>query len=281
MQVYTKKIRHFTNPWIDHTLVRITFHTDSIRIESWDKVPDEKKEEFEEAFPEICLERVADILGDSSRADYAYALRPLEYTLDQFREHPQFKDLSAFGIGGARGSVCYANIDPGKQVHTSFGDLHMVNGYPFTLIFPDTESTFDDAVILLPNFLDGSMELHHNGDVQGEIYFTPGSHPWNRPPVMDMTFPGMTLSGPEEVEAGGEVTMTLHCTDSPLGLGSMYRVHLACDNGFLPRRTFSMDADSTVTFTLSTAGLEAGDMVSVSAGVDACKSLACLKVRLI
>ena len=282
MLVYHKKIIWHKNVWPGHNLVFLSFCDDKITIRSYEKIPKELQEAARHHYGESMVwHSVAELTGDPSRTEIAHELPTIKYKLDQFRTHPQFKDLSTFGIGGDRQDFMYANIDPGKQTFPSFGDFQMVEGYPFSLIFPDTESSFADAVLLIPDFTNGEMEIHHDGMDMGKLKIPHRMLSSKKLPVMALTFPTLTLTGPVEAEAGSIVELDVSMTDSQLEYGSIYRVTATCDNGFLPLRVFQLGADEIRTLKLDTSGLMAGDVVRVKAGIDADASLAECKIRLV
>lgn len=280
MLVYTKPIIWHKNVWPGHNLVFLSFTDTSIHIASYEILKEEEENDFVVGEDEgIVL--VSTVTHDKTRKEKARVLDTITYTLDQFRTHPQFKDLSTFGIGGVRHDIMYANIDPGKQMFPSFGDYHMIQGYPFSLIFPDTESTFADAVILIPEFKNKEMEIHHDGVDMGRLTFKGRILSSKKLPIMGLMFPTIEISGPEEAVAGSVVDFTVKLSDSPLGYDSTYNVSVACNNGYLPLRSFHLYAGEEKSLKLNTVGLEAGDSVRVKAGTDADAEMAELRIKLV
>lgn len=280
MLVYIKPISWHKNVWPGHNLVILSFTETTIKIETYQIVEKEEEDVFVVGEDEGIV-YVSSLINDKSRKEKARVLESFTYTLDQFRTHPQFKDLSTFGIGGTRRDIMYANIDPGKQIFPSFGDYHMIQGYPFSLIFPDTESTFADAVMLIPEFRNGEMEIHHNGVNMGRITFEGRILSSKELPIMRLIFPTIGISGPEEIKAGSVGEFTVSLSDSPLGYESIYHISVDCDNGFLPLRSFQLGAGDSRVMKINTTGLEKGDTVRVKAGIDAEASIADLRIRLV
>lgn len=198
--------------------------------------------------------------------NYGELINELDYGLEEFRLHPQFKDASVFGLSPYNRNFIYASADPGKQTFTGFyGFLHAQSRY-VAVIFPDTESTFDDCIISVPYFEDHDTFIIHNGE-ERRIDSVPLDK-LNRQhlPVMDFMFPSVKISGDSSMGVDDEIQLTLSVGDGPFKLGSMFNIIVQSDNGYLPKRHFSVEEGSSISLKVRSTGLDIGDTITVKVG---------------
>ena len=189
-----------------------------------------------------------------------------EYPLSLFQSHPQFKDASAFGIPHKKDVVIYASVDPGKQTYTGFYGYLQDKGYYTAVIFPDTESTFDDVIVTVP-YVDSNTIVLHNGtelSVNVVPYTKLDKHCL---PIMHYIFPKVTLNGPSTMSVDDQVTLELTVGEGPLQLGSLFSVLVSSDNGYTPKRYMVMEEGSSTHIKVRSDGLDPGDTITVYAGL--------------
>lgn len=192
-------------------------------------------------------------------------VREDEYPLSLFQTHPQFKDASVFGLPHNEGTIIYASVDPGKQTFTGFYGFLQSNNYYVSVIFPDTESTFDDIILTVP-VIDPDTIISHNGvniSVKSVHYANLDKH---KLPIMQYIFPEMSLSGPSTVAPNEWVSLELSVGEGPLQLGSLFSVNVSSDNGYVPKRYMTVEEGSSVSIKVSSLGLDSGDTITVYAG---------------
>lgn len=192
-------------------------------------------------------------------------IREDEYPLSLFQTHPQFKDASVFGLPHKEGTIIYASVDPGKQTCTGFYGFLQSHECYTSVVFPDTESTFDDVILTVP-VIGSDTIISHNGvniSVKSVHYANLDKH---KLPIMRYIFPEMSLSGPSTIAPDEWVTLELSVGEGPLQLGSLFGVNVSSDNGYIPKRYMVVEEGSSVSIKVSALGLDSGDTITVYAG---------------
>ncbi len=190
--------------------------------------------------------------------------------LDDMRTHVKFSDMSCFGIDptGEKPPM-WADINPETRSDRAYPWL-LSNNYLVKVLFPDTESTFIDAVITVPSsFAVEPFSVLCNLPMQAGGM---GDESRN-------AMPSVMLSAPSSV-SGGHAEIAVSVGANSMDLDSLYEITLETDNGYIARRRFAVAVGEAGHAVLDTAGLLPGDTVTVTAGVDGYRKAAQCRIAI-
>lgn len=186
-----------------------------------------------------------------------------EYTLDMFRLSSTFFDGACYGLAPEMRGIQFLELEHDREMPTA-SIKAAGSGYFIRIFFPDTESLLTECLICLPRRIaDREMTLVANA----EIVELPQGVP-NRSFIL----PRLALAGPNSVRKGLPAEVKVSATGAG-GLESLLWVNIDSDNGFMPLRRFPLATGGERSVIIHTEGLEAGDSIRVTAGIDSLRKL--------
>lgn len=187
------------------------------------------------------------------------------FSLQDMRKRAAFRDFSLFGLNMYTGAVVpfssskYAPLD-------KFGALAVKEGCPVRIIFPDTESTLREAVIIvitefgnrrIPTFCNVPPDgVYSNADKadKGNLF------------LLKRALPAVRLSGPASMPADSRAELVLNFESDARGVDSLCDFVLDTESGYLPKRKIRAGVGDAVSFPVHSTGLSAGDVMEITCG---------------
>ena len=186
-----------------------------------------------------------------------------EYTLDMFRLSSTFCDGVCYGLTPEKRGMEFIELEKDRQMPGS-GVRAAINGCFIRIFFPDTESLLPECLLCVPRRI-GDREITLVADT--EIVELPQGIP-NK----NFIIPTLTLAGPDSVRKGLPVEVRVSARGAG-GLESLLWINVDSDNGFMPLHRFRLATEEERAVTIRTEGLEAGDSIRVTAGIDSLRKL--------
>lgn len=203
-------------------------------------------------------------ISESLAGMFLFSCGSCEYTLDMFRFSSTFCDGACYGLTPEKQGMKFIELEKDRQMPAS-GIRAAMNGYFIRIFFPDTESLLTECLLCIPRRIAGrDMNLVANT----EIVELPQGIP-NRNFIM----PTLALAGPDSVQKGLPVEVRVSARGAG-ELESLLWINVDSDNGILPLRRFRLATGEERTVIIQTEGLETGDIIRVTAGIDSLRKLA-------
>ena len=194
------------------------------------------------------------VAGESIDASLSGRVFELEsertLTLEQFRRRMSFQDFSFFGYNIRSEDIVPLNFTRYKPLE-KFSSTALREGCPVRFLFPDTESTFLDAlIVVVARYRDGVLRL------------------------FCMFLPRLSFSGPTDIAPGGTQKLTLRFEQGSRNMESLCEFHLRAEEGYLPRRLVRLGSGESAEIEVMALGLAEGDTMTVSCALSGVENLA-------
>lgn len=214
-------------------------------------------------------------LIDSSLSGHSYVLQAKrDISLAQFRTRPSFSDFSFFGYNIEREDLVALNFNRYLPLE-KFSSNALRVGCPVRFLFPDTESTFMDALIVVTNrYKDGMFPVFCN--LPADITYDDNNKKNSRGdlPLVKEYLPSLVFFGPTSITAGGSARITLSFVKGSVGLDSVCDFHLRAETGYLPRRLVRLGSGDSIDIDVMALGLAGGDSITITCGLPSIDDLA-------
>lgn len=218
------------------------------------------------------------VAGESIDASLSGRLYMLEsardLTLEQFRRRASFQDFSFFGYNPNTADIIPLNFTRYRPLE-KFSSTALREGCPIRFLFPDTESTFPDVlIVVVSRYRDGTLPVFCNLEPDVAYDDNNAKNALGDLPLVRMALPRLSLSGPASIPAGGTAKLTLSFEKGPLNLDSLCEFRLRAETGYLPRRLLRLGSGESTDIEVMALGLAEGDAITVTCGLSGAESLA-------
>lgn len=195
-------------------------------------------------------------------------------TLEQFRRRMSFQDFSFFGYNVRSEDIVPLNFTRYKPLE-KFSSTALREGCPIRFLFPDTESTFLDAlIVVVARYRDGVLRLFCNLEPELRYEDNNVKNALGDLPLVRMFLPRLSFSGPTDIAPGGTRKLTLRFEQGSRNLESLCEFHLRAEEGYLPRRLVRLGSGESAEIDVVALGLAEGDTMTVSCALSGVENLA-------
>ena len=218
------------------------------------------------------------VAGESIDASLSGRVFELEsertLTLEQFRRRMSFQDFSFFGYNIRSEDIVPLNFTRYKPLE-KFSSTALREGCPVRFLFPDTESTFLDAlIVVVVRYRDGVLRLFCNLEPELRYEDNNAKNALGDLPLVRMFLPRLSFSGPTDIAPGGTQKLTLRFEQGSRNLESLCEFHLRAEEGYLPRRLVRLGSGESAEIDVVALGLAEGDTMTVSCALSGVENLA-------
>lgn len=218
------------------------------------------------------------VAGESIDASLSGRVFELEsertLTLEQFRRRMSFQDFSFFGYNIRSEDIVPLNFTRYKPLE-KFSSTALREGCPVRFLFPDTESTFLDAlIVVVARYRDGVLRLFCNLEPELRYEDNNAKNALGDLPLVRMFLPRLSFSGPTDIAPGGTQKLTLRFEQGSRNLESLCEFHLRAEEGYLPRRLVRLGSGESAEIDVVALGLAEGDTMTVSCALSGVENLA-------
>ena len=218
------------------------------------------------------------VAGESIDASLSGRVFELEsertLTLEQFRRRMSFQDFSFFGYNIRSEDIVPLNFTRYKPLE-KFSSTALREGCPVRFLFPDTESTFLDAlIVVVARYRDGVLRLFCNLEPELRYEDNNVKNALGDLPLVRMFLPRLSFSGPTDIAPGGTQKLTLRFEQGSRNLESLCEFHLRAEEGYLPRRLVRLGSGESAEIDVVALGLAEGDTMTVSCALSGVENLA-------
>lgn len=181
-----------------------------------------------------------------------------------FRLSSTFCDGICYGLIPEKQGMEYIELERDKRFPSP--DVKAAgNGIFIRIFFPDTESLLTECLLCLPSRIgDKDITLVANADIEAIPSGTPNKN---------LIVPSLILTGPGNIQKGLPAEIRISAGAARAGLESLLWINVDSDNGVMPLRRFQLATGEERLVAVRTEGLEVGDTVRVTAGIDSFKKL--------
>ena len=218
------------------------------------------------------------VAGESIDASLSGRVFELEsertLTLEQFRRRMSFQDFSFFGYNIRSEDIVPLNFTRYKPLE-KFSSTALREGCPVRFLFPDTESTFLDAlIVVVARYRDGVLRLFCNLEPELRYEDNNAKNALGDLPLVRMFLPRLSFSGPTDIAPGGTQKLTLRFEQGSRNMESLCEFHLRAEEGYLPRRLVRLGSGESAEIEVMALGLAEGDTMTVSCALSGVENLA-------
>ena len=218
------------------------------------------------------------VAGESIDASLSGRVFELEsertLTLEQFRRRMSFQDVSFFGYNIRSEDIVPLNFTRYKPLE-KFSSTALREGCPVRFLFPDTESTFLDAlIVVVARYRDGVLRLFCNLEPELRYEDNNVKNALGDLPLVRMFLPRLSFSGPTDIAPGGTQKLTLRFEQGSRNMESLCEFHLRAEEGYLPRRLVRLGSGESAEIDVVALGLAEGDTMTVSCALSGVENLA-------
>ncbi len=218
------------------------------------------------------------VAGESIDASLSGRVFELEsertLTLEQFRRRMSFQDFSFFGYNIRSEDIVPLNFTRYRPLE-KFSSTALREGCPVRFLFPDTESTFLDAlIVVVARYRDGVLRLFCNLEPELRYEDNNAKNALGDLPLVRMFLPRLSFSGPTDIAPGGTQKLTLRFEQGSRNLESLCEFHLRAEEGYLPRRLVRLGSGESAEIDVVALGLAEGDTMTVSCALSGVENLA-------
>ena len=218
------------------------------------------------------------VAGESIDASLSGRVFELEsertLTLEQFRRRMSFQDFSFFGYNIRSEDIVPLNFTRYRPLE-KFSSTALREGCPVRFLFPDTESTFLDAlIVVVARYRDGVLRLFCNLEPELRYEDNNVKNALGDLPLVRMFLPRLSFSGPTDIAPGGTQKLTLRFEQGSRNLESLCEFHLRAEEGYLPRRLVRLGSGESAEIEVMALGLAEGDTMTVSCALSGVENLA-------
>lgn len=218
------------------------------------------------------------VAGESIDASLSGRVFELEsertLTLEQFRKRMSFQDFSFFGYNIRSEDIVPLNFTRYRPLE-KFSSTALREGCPVRFLFPDTESTFLDAlIVVVARYRDGVLRLFCNLEPELRYEDNNVKNALGDLPLVRMFLPRLSFSGPTDIAPGGTQKLTLRFEQGSRNLESLCEFHLRAEEGYLPRRLVRLGNGESAEIEVMALGLAEGDTMTVSCALSGVENLA-------
>ena len=218
------------------------------------------------------------VAGESIDASLSGRVFELEsertLTLEQFRRRMSFQDFSFFGYNIRSEDIVPLNFTRYRPLE-KFSSTALREGCPVRFLFPDTESTFLDAlIVVVARYRDGVLRLFCNLEPELRYEDNNVKNALGDLPLVRMFLPRLSFSGPTDIAPGGTRKLTLRFEQGSRNLESLCEFHLRAEEGYLPRRLVRLGSGESAEIDVVALGLAEGDTMTVSCALSGVENLA-------
>lgn len=218
------------------------------------------------------------VAGESIDASLSGRVFELEsertLTLEQFRRRMSFQDFSFFGYNIRSEDIVPLNFTRYRPLE-KFSSTALREGCPVRFLFPDTESTFLDAlIVVVARYRDGVLRLFCNLEPELRYEDNNAKNALGDLPLVRMFLPRLSFSGPTDIAPGGTQKLTLRFEQGSRNLESLCEFHLRAEEGYLPRRLVRLGSGESAEIEVMALGLAEGDTMTVSCALSGVENLA-------
>ena len=218
------------------------------------------------------------VAGESIDASLSGRVFELEsertLTLEQFRRRMSFQDFSFFGYNIRSEDIVPLNFTRYRPLE-KFSSTALREGCPVRFLFPDTESTFLDAlIVVVARYRDGVLRLFCNLEPELRYEDNNVKNALGDLPLVRMFLPRLSFSGPTDIAPGGTRKLTLRFEQGSRNLESLCEFHLRAEEGYLPRRLVRLGSGESAEIDVMALGLAEGDTMTVSCALSGVENLA-------
>lgn len=187
------------------------------------------------------------------------------FALERFRERASFRDFSLFGLNMSNG-VVYSFDYSRYMPLDKFGGRAVDNSCPIRIVFPDTESTLGEAlIIVVTEFADRRVPAYCNVKPDA-VYTNETKADRGDLFLLKSMLPGVRLEGPDTMSADSRAELVLNFESDARGLDSLCDFILETENGYLPKRKIRAGVGDAVSFPIHSTGLSVGDVMNIRCG---------------
>ena len=218
------------------------------------------------------------VAGESIDASLSGRVFELEsertLTLEQFRRRMSFQDFSFFGYNIRSEDIVPLNFTRYRPLE-KFSSTALREGCPVRFLFPDTESTFLDAlIVVVARYRDGVLRLFCNLEPELRYEDNNAKNALGDLPLVRMFLPRLSFSGPTDIAPGGTQKLTLRFEQGSRNMESLCEFHLRAEEGYLPRRLVRLGSGESAEIEVMALGLAEGDTMTVSCALSGVENLA-------
>ena len=218
------------------------------------------------------------VAGESIDASLSGRVFELEsertLTLEQFRRRMSFQDFSFFGYNIRSEDIVPLNFTRYRPLE-KFSSTALREGCPVRFLFPDTESTFLDAlIVVVARYRDGVLRLFCNLEPELRYEDNNVKNALGDLPLVRMFLPRLSFSGPTDIAPGGTQKLTLRFEQGSRNMESLCEFHLRAEEGYLPRRLVRLGSGESAEIDVVALGLAEGDTMTVSCALSGVENLA-------
>lgn len=218
------------------------------------------------------------VAGESIDASLSGRVFELEsertLTLEQFRRRMSFQDFSFFGYNIRSEDIVPLNFTRYRPLE-KFSSTALREGCPVRFLFPDTESTFLDAlIVVVARYRDGVLRLFCNLEPELRYEDNNVKNALGDLPLVRMFLPRLSFSGPTDIAPGGTQKLTLRFEQGSRNMESLCEFHLRAEEGYLPRRLVRLGSGESAEIDVMALGLAEGDTMTVSCALSGVENLA-------
>ena len=218
------------------------------------------------------------VAGESIDASLSGRVFELEsertLTLEQFRRRMSFQDFSFFGYNIRSEDIVPLNFTRYSPLE-KFSSTALREGCPVRFLFPDTESTFLDAlIVVVARYRDGVLRLFCNLEPELRYEDNNVKNALGDLPLVRMFLPRLSFSGPTDIAPGGTQKLTLRFEQGSRNMESLCEFHLRAEEGYLPRRLVRLGSGESAEIEVMALGLAEGDTMTVSCALSGVENLA-------
>lgn len=218
------------------------------------------------------------VAGESIDASLSGRVFELEsertLTLEQFRRRMSFQDFSFFGYNIRSEDIVPLNFTRYRPLE-KFSSTALREGCPVRFLFPDTESTFLDAlIVVVARYRDGVLRLFCNLEPELRYEDNNAKNALGDLPLVRMFLPRLSFSGPTDIAPGGTQKLTLRFEQGSRNMESLCEFHLRAEEGYLPRRLVRLGSGESAEIDVVALGLAEGDTMTVSCALSGVENLA-------
>lgn len=218
------------------------------------------------------------VAGESIDASLSGRVFELEsertLTLEQFRRRMSFQDFSFFGYNIRSEDIVPLNFTRYRPLE-KFSSTALREGCPVRFLFPDTESTFLDAlIVVVARYRDGVLRLFCNLEPELRYEDNNVKNALGDLPLVRMFLPRLSISGPTDIAPGGTQKLTLRFEQGSRNMESLCEFHLRAEEGYLPRRLVRLGSGESAEIEVMALGLAEGDTMTVSCALSGVENLA-------
>ena len=179
------------------------------------------------------------------------------YTLDVFRNHIRFSDMSFFGVFSSYVAPCWIDINRDTRSNWAV-PAFLDRGCDMGILFPDTECTLQECVIIAPY------------PKENELYVVSNLEVMNADGIkeLDDSIPVVTINGSDNIEKNSISEYSITTAPNKIGLFSLLDYRVSLDNGISFRRKFRVYTGESRTFKVDTTNLESNDIITLKILID-------------